>query len=723
MAEGPKNTGDAVVTELVDDELALGTPWSSDRRYTPRLMARWLSPPQLLDAGLKELVAGLFEAFADRRDSLEARDNIVLMHPSVEVAADATMGNGSTPLRARPLLPDGTERSPEAGFWIDYVADLGDGFSTTYSVAAEIAMTGVSPKVKPYRTAEGAVVDLERGQLLIMGGDEVYPLASDEEYRNRTIGPYETACRHVEPGMSVLAVPGNHDWYDGLTAFLSRFCTEQWIGGWQTRQSRSYWATKVQPGWWVWGIDVALEHVPIDHHQLQYFRSVAAELEPGDRIILATAMPSWLTTDRPRWMQAVERIARNTFGSDQVADGLTDDPYDQLSYFMTTALAAAPNTAEHAADPPRFTLALSGDKHFYCRHDNEEAEPSVRFPHIVAGGGGAYMSLPIRLSRRINVPWPRKREGNDPGLHLDKAAQWPDPGSARTLGVSALWRMITRNWGLCAVLSVIYLLLATAIQSGDRADLTASWPDNIRQSLDALTSSPWMALIGLALVVVVSLTSKLPTMWRLPLAATQAAFHVMAMAGGAALARLAMSGDVGLTPTTWASLVLFAAAMAWAGWGSWIWWLYRKFPVPVTGGSLAFVGLSIAMAVAEWETGVWTVLVLGLSLVLSGVAFAAGLIVAVTIFGDQANELSVAIREDGFKNFIRLHIDADSNLHGYVVGLEKIPYQRLRFRNSDPSTIHRGTPEITTLATQAWVPGVGGRYEPKVIDQFTIANN
>lgn len=681
-------------------------------------MSRWLSPPQLLDAGLKELVAGLFETFADRRDSLEARENVVLMHPSVETGPDATMGSASTPLRSRTLLP-GDDRPESDGFWIDYVADLGDGFSTTYSVAAEIAMTG-HPNTKSYPTPDGETVDLERGELLIMGGDEVYPLASDEEYRNRTIGPYETACRQVEPGMSVLAVPGNHDWYDGLTAFLSRFCTEQWIGGWQTRQSRSYWAAKVQPGWWVWGIDVALEHVPIDHHQLQYFRSVAADLEPGDQIILATAMPSWLTTDRPRWIQFVQRLVQGDSDDGSGSNQVEDDPYDQLAYFMNTALAAAPRTPAHVGNPPRFALALSGDKHYYCRHDNEDTENDDRFPHIVAGGGGAYMSLPVRLAKQVSLPWPWKRAEDDPGLVLEKAAQWPDSGSTRILGVGALWRMITRNWGLCAVLAAVYLLLATAIQSGYREDFSASFGSNIRHSFESLSKSPWLALVGVALVVMVSLTSKLPAALRLPLAIVQASFHLIALSGAAALARLAMSGDIGLTPTRWAALALFATALAWAGWGAWIWWLYHKFPFAVTGGSLAFIGLATAMAIVEWEAGAWAVLLVALSLVLSGMAFSAGLILAVTIFGDQMNELSVAIREDGFKNFIRIHIDADGDLHAYVIGLEKIPYQRLRFRSNAPGTPHRGTPHVTRIDTQAWLPWVRDSYEPRVIDQFTI---
>lgn len=704
------------------DELDLDTPWSQDRRYKARLMSRWLSPPQLVDAGFKELVAGLFETFADRRESLQARDNVVLIHPLCAEEGKTSYGDPATRLEPRPLLPPDENRPLGDGFWFDYVADIGDGFTSTYSVAAEIAMTDSASKVREFATPHGTQVDLHRGELLVMGGDQVYPLANDEEYRNRTIGPYETACRRAKPPMSVVAVPGNHDWYDGLTAFLSRFCTEQWIGGWQTRQSRSYWAAKLQPGWWVWGIDVALEHSPIDHHQLQYFRSVAAELEPDDRIILVTAKPSWLQPERPGWMQQADDLAGRVFGThkpESEADPSKGD-YQQLSYFMTTTLANVPDSPDHTERPPRFALILSGDKHFYCRYDNEDAEPDERLPHVLAGGGGAYLSLPVRQADNIAVPWPRRRPEGDEGLALAKRVQWPDPEATRKLAGTSLWRMISRNWGFCAVLSAIYLALATAIQSGDREDYTSSWPDNVERSFSALWSSPSLALLGLGLVFAVSLQSKLPLPGKVPLAVIQTSFHLIALSTCAALARLAMSGDVGFSATGWAAIAFLIGASAWGGWGAWIWMIYRKFPFAAIGGFVLLVGLAIAMAVGQWESWAWTILLIGLASVLSGVAFAAGLLVAVALFGDQDNELSVAVREAGFKNFIRLNIDTESNLHVYVIGLEKVPHQRLKFRSDDKGTPHRGTPEVTPVYGEAWKPGAKQRYEPRLIDHFSI---
>ena len=36
---------------------------------------------------------------------------------------------------------------------------------------------------------------------------------------------------------TVYAIPGNHDWYDGLTGFLRQFGQDRWLGGWRTHQT------------------------------------------------------------------------------------------------------------------------------------------------------------------------------------------------------------------------------------------------------------------------------------------------------------------------------------------------------------------------------------------------------------------------------------------------------------------------------------------------------
>ena len=54
--------------------------------------------------------------------------------------------------------------------WFDYIADTGDGWNPTYSIACLAA----DDELK----VEGAPRLLPRGEFMILGGDQVYPAAS-----------------------------------------------------------------------------------------------------------------------------------------------------------------------------------------------------------------------------------------------------------------------------------------------------------------------------------------------------------------------------------------------------------------------------------------------------------------------------------------------------------------------------------------------------------------
>ena len=70
-------------------------------------------------------------------------------------------------------------RDHQGEFWLDYVADVGDGWNSTYAVASAIAAQ--------------SMLDTRAGQVLVMGGDEVYPYPSRNAYARRTETPYREA--------------------------------------------------------------------------------------------------------------------------------------------------------------------------------------------------------------------------------------------------------------------------------------------------------------------------------------------------------------------------------------------------------------------------------------------------------------------------------------------------------------------------------------------------
>ena len=61
---------------------------------------------------------------------------------------------------------------------------------------------------------------MPRGRLLIFGGDLVYPTPHADNYDARLVGPYRVASQFYDGEREeMVAIPGNHDWYDSLVAF------------------------------------------------------------------------------------------------------------------------------------------------------------------------------------------------------------------------------------------------------------------------------------------------------------------------------------------------------------------------------------------------------------------------------------------------------------------------------------------------------------------------
>src|SRR5690625_1429908 len=105
------------------------------RDRLPRLPpVRWLHPAQLVLVGTQDAQARMFGAFGARREN--------------EAAQPADTYDFS---------------SPDRDVWIDYAADVGDGFDSTYAVAHSIA---VGPLPGGETTGHG--------ELLVLGGDEAY---------------------------------------------------------------------------------------------------------------------------------------------------------------------------------------------------------------------------------------------------------------------------------------------------------------------------------------------------------------------------------------------------------------------------------------------------------------------------------------------------------------------------------------------------------------------
>ncbi|MEU2655727.1 hypothetical protein ABZ615_10395 [Streptomyces sp. NPDC007325] len=375
---------------------------AEELRFTPREPVRWLAPRELARTAVKVGLAAVFAGYSDKREIQGALEAGLLRVPLADPRA--------------------------AELWIDFAADLGDGFEATASVAFALGAD---------RLAVEGPGPLPRGALLVLGGDQVYPVASATAYEDRMKGPYRAALPAAADQPLMVALPGNHDWYDGLTAFLRMFAQESAIGGWRTQQTRSYFVVGLPQRWWLVGLDSQLGSY-VDDPQRRYFEThLSQRLRPGDGVIVCAAEPAW------------------------VKSGERADAFNSLHWFdrniVRTRLDRTTGTREETGASVR--LWLTGDKHHYARYaerlpgDGPDAggglPPDPRRRQLVTCGlGGAFLSSTHRLPKELPLPpaASRMRRKDDPPPEFALAPRtYPDAAESRSLA-RALARPWSRYW-------------------------------------------------------------------------------------------------------------------------------------------------------------------------------------------------------------------------------------------------------------------------------------
>jgi hypothetical protein len=380
-------------------------------------MVKWYSPGHLVSTGWRSIVSEIFGQYADQRIMQATIDGF-----APEVMAKVVGRYNYSDLRQ---LGDGNE------VWVDYVADLGDGFDSTYAMASLIGA--------PSLDIDGAG-KLPGGKLLIMGGDQVYPYPTRRAYRERFTFPYSTALpasKDDDWRRLLFVLPGNHDWYDGLSSFDYMFCkarfghsAENRIGGWLCPQHRSYFAIRLPHNWWIWGADIQLAQY-LDAGQVLYFEGVAEAMKQhpteAPKLILCTAEPSW-NYDKAETLQGE----------------------DNLSHITKIATGAG----------ARVCAVVAGDLHHYSRYVATDVGTSF----ITAGGGGAYFSPTHVLQNIRKISWggnkldlQLRRKVKD-GQSTDEPTCWPSRGTSRLLSLKTL-AFPFRNYGFAVALGIIYWVM------------------------------------------------------------------------------------------------------------------------------------------------------------------------------------------------------------------------------------------------------------------------
>ena len=334
------------------------------------------------------------------REAVDARDWMRPLSPEEMLRAVAEVLRGSA---AAPTLLEAVGRP----LWIDWVADTGDDRDVSAAVGRMVFAEYV---VDEPGAGEQA---LPRGDVLLFGGDTAYPVATADEIFRRLLEPWnellEPTYDPEAPPRALLAIPGNHDWYDGLDGFgrlfrrtagdalrghgdaaaprkkdpgsravglvarglhldelggtistiagVAKTTRALWRGtdarrrrrltllGYEPVQEASFWALPLAPGLDLWGVDRQLGR--LDYRQRSYFAS-RRRAAPDERVWLASPDPA-------------------------IAFG---EPWDVGERILTAS------GLDLARDR---VLYQCGDMHHYERRVVGESM------HVIAGGGGAFL--------------------------------------------------------------------------------------------------------------------------------------------------------------------------------------------------------------------------------------------------------------------------------------------------------------------------------------------
>ena len=561
-------------------------------------MVGWYDPRQLAKTGIEVAVSTIFGRHSDHRlvEAMAAGDNTqIFFDYSVRYTDDG-----------REVKPDPNQKRDS--IWIDYVGDVGDGWNSTYAVAYNLALDGITfpnptNAAQPYKTV--------RGEILVFGGDEVYPTASREEYDQRLVAPYETAMRYSEaPSPHVYAIPGNHDWYDSLVAFTRLFTARPWFAGWRTRQSRSYFALKLPHSWWLLGTDLQLGS-DIDKPQMEYFQKLATHMDRDARIILCHAEPHWI------------RAAQ--YGG--------EDPNYSESNLKLLEKRLGKSVA----------VFIAGDLHHYRRHESEDKSTQK----ITAGGGGAFLhpthcgrfgkSLDVLVEKGLQEEVRKfNLQGCFPSTKDSVNLTW------RNLLFPFFWAMRNASWSFGLLIAALYLLLTLPIIASID-DLVLQGEDRFSQITFSATQSLLYSQLSMTLVLAtifgfVFFTETHSNRFRVLMGGLHGILHVLAAYFIAVL------------------LVFLVADQTIAE--------HWTLKIPWFGDHQFSLDLRLILA---------GVLIYIVSFLAGSFIMGVYLLVSLNVFGRHSNEAFSSLAVEDWKNFVRLHINEQGDLTIYPIGIRRVP--------------------------------------------------
>jgi hypothetical protein len=222
----------------------------------------------------------------------------------------------------------------------------------------------------------------------VLCSDVVYPAGGVRAYADRFYRPYADY-----PG-PIYALPGNHDWYDGLAGFMTTFCDAPPDAGdpspsvtgplWRGLLHRLLWRR-------------APKATAADVADMRWYRDAesqqggqpgpycAIDAGPVRLVLIDTGLDGHIDRDQGEWLREVS-------AGDRPKILLTGRPIYTYAHVQASPIEGGGDVNEIVTDPAHnYVACIGGDDHNYQRYAVRQSDGRT-IQYLVAGGSGAYLS-------------------------------------------------------------------------------------------------------------------------------------------------------------------------------------------------------------------------------------------------------------------------------------------------------------------------------------------
>jgi hypothetical protein len=222
----------------------------------------------------------------------------------------------------------------------------------------------------------------------VLCSDVIYPAGGVREYADRFYRPYADYPRPM------YALPGNHDWYDGLAGFMTTFCdAPPDAGDPPPTASGPRWKRLLRALLWRRAPKATAEDVA----DMRWYRDAesqqggqpgpycAIDAGPVRLVLIDTGLDGHIDRDQADWLRAVS-------AGDRPKILLTGRPIVSYGRLQESPISGGGDVNEIVSDPAcNYVACIGGDDHNYQRYPVRHRDGRI-VQYLVAGGSGAYLS-------------------------------------------------------------------------------------------------------------------------------------------------------------------------------------------------------------------------------------------------------------------------------------------------------------------------------------------